>query len=151
MTETKLYKSNMPQITLKLNKSNFVNAKIGSSIDAANIFRQLFEESIEIYESMFAIYLNRANKTIGFMRISQGGLSGTVIDQRLILKGAIESLASSFILCHNHPSGNKQPSDADINVTKRLKASADILDVSFLDHIVITAESYLSFADDGLL
>ena len=147
----KTYKTNMPEITLKLNKSTFVKTQIKNSGDCASVFRQLFEDSIELYESMFAIYLNRANNTIGFMRISQGGLSGTVVDNRLILKAGIESLCSSIIICHNHPSGNTQPSNADLQVTNKLKEACEVLEINLLDHIIITSDSYSSFADNGFI
>ena len=141
----------MPEITLKMKKSDVIQKQIKSSIDCAEVFRQVFDDSIEIYESMFALYLSRSNKTIGWMKISQGGLSGTVIDTRLILKSGIESLCSSVIICHNHPSGNKQPSEADLKVTQKLKAGCETLEIKLLDHIILTADCYLSLADEGLM
>ena len=83
--------------------------------------------------------------------ISQGGLSGTVIDVRIILKRAIEKLASSVILCHNHPSGTMQASDADLKITKKINDAAKLMDISVLDHIIIGQNRYLSFADEGIL
>jgi len=148
---TKEYQNTMPEITLKLKKSSVIEKQIKSSTDCVDLFRTIFEDTIEIFESMFVIYLNRANKTIGWMKISQGGLSGTVIDNRLILKSGIESLASSMIICHNHPSGNNLPSDADIKVTAKLKASCEILEIHLLDHIILTQDNSFSFADEGLI
>ena len=83
--------------------------------------------------------------------VSQGGISGTVIDVRLILKTAIEKLASAMILCHNHPSGTMQASDADLKITSKIKDAAKLMDILVLDHIIIGQNSYLSLADEGIL
>jgi len=147
----KTYKMNMPEITLKLKKSDVIKAKIGSSADCNTLFREVFDDSIGLYESMFCIYLNRANNTIGWMKISQGGISGTVIDIRLILNAAITSLCSSIIICHNHPSGNTQPSPVDLDITKKLKTACSTFDVHLLDHIILTEDNYFSFADEGYM
>ena len=95
--------------------------------------------------------LNRANKVISKYRISQGGVSGTVIVVKLIMKTAIENLASSIILCHNHPSGNKEPSDADNEITKKLKEAGNLMDIPVLDHIIVAGNQFYSYADAGLL
>ena len=83
--------------------------------------------------------------------ISQGGISGTVIDVRIILKPAIEKLASAIILCHNHPSGTMQASEADLKITRKISEAAKLMDISVLDHIIIGQNKYLSFADEGIL
>ena len=85
------------------------------------------------------------------MKLSQGGISGTVIDVRLILKKAVECLASGIILCHNHPSGNLNPSEADTKITKKIREAGTYLDVQLLDHLIISEKDYYSFADNGLL
>ncbi|MFO7668075.1 MAG: DNA repair protein RadC [Bacteroidales bacterium] len=103
------------------------------------------------HEEFWLLMLNRANKVIGRFKVSQGGLSGTVIDTRIILKKALDNLASSIIVCHNHPSGNNQPSDADVKITEKLKKAAGILEIKLLDHIIIADKSYFSFADEGLI
>lgn len=103
------------------------------------------------YEEFWVILLNRGNRIIEKIKLSQGGISGTVIDVRLILKFAIEKLASSIILCHNHPSGNIQPSHSDNTVTHKLKEACKHLDVNLIDHIIIGENNYYSFADDGNL
>ena len=145
------YENHLPEITLKLTPGTMLKKQIKNSNDCVAIFREVFDDTIELYESMFAVYLNRTNKTIGWIKISQGGLSGTVIDNRIILKAAIESLACGIIICHNHPSGNKTPSNADLNITKKLSEACKILDVNLIDHIILTNDSYLSFADEGLI
>jgi DNA repair protein RadC len=103
------------------------------------------------HEEFWLLMLNRANRVIGRFKVSQGGLSGTVIDTRIILKKALDNLSSSIIVCHNHPSGNKQPSDADVKITEKLKKAAEMLEIKLLDHIIIADKSYFSFADEGLI
>ena len=103
------------------------------------------------HEEFWLLMLNRANRVLGKYKVSQGGLSGTVIDTRIILKKALDNLASSIIVCHNHPSGNKQPSDADVKITRKLKKAAEMLEIKLLDHVIIADKSYFSFADEGLI
>ena len=103
------------------------------------------------HEEFWLLMLNRANRVLGKYKVSQGGLSGTVIDTRIILKKALDNLASSIIVCHNHPSGNKQPSDADVKITEKLKKAAEMLEIKLLDHVIIADKSYFSFADEGLI
>ena len=126
-----------------------VKNKIASSNDA---FELLHAELSDLNtEEFWIILMNRANKVIKKIRISSGGISGTVADSRVIFKAAIDNLASAIILAHNHPSGNLKPSQADINLTKKIKNSGNILDIPVLDHIIIAENSYFSFADEGLL
>ncbi|MFA5300220.1 MAG: JAB domain-containing protein [Lutibacter sp.] len=145
----KTYKSNISAISLKLEKSDYKKVKIQSSQDAANYARQFYFDDLEIYESFFLILLNRANNTIGYAKISQGGVAGTVVDVKIIAKYAIDCLAASVILVHNHPSGNKQPSTQDIEITKKIRATLQFCDIAVLDHVIITSDSYFSLADNG--
>ncbi len=103
------------------------------------------------HEEFWIIILNRAHKVLGKVKISQGGLTGTVIDTRMILKHVIDHRATSLIIAHNHPSGNRSPSEADIQITKKIREAAKIMDITLLDHIVIAGREYLSFADEGML
>jgi len=103
------------------------------------------------HEEFWLLMLNRANRILGRFKVSQGGLSGTVIDTRIILKKALDNLSSSIIVCHNHPSGNNQPSDADVKITEKLKKAAGMLEIKLLDHVIIADKSYFSFADEGLI
>ena len=89
--------------------------------------------------------------TTGFAKISQGGTAGTVVDIKIIAKYAVDSLSPKVIICHNHPSGNKQPSDADLNTTRRIKDALLLLDIKLIDHIIITENDFYSFADNGNL
>jgi DNA repair protein RadC len=103
------------------------------------------------HEEFWILLLNRSNQIIDQVRISQGGISGTVTDVRLILNAAVEKLASGIILAHNHPSGNLSPSDADLKITKKIKEAAMLLDLSLLDHLILSDQGYLSMADDNLM
>ena len=123
--------------------------KIGSSKDAAQIFCSLLGDLP--HEEFWIILLNRANKIISKQLISRGGITGTVADQRIIFKLAIENLAVGIILCHNHPSGNLTPSPEDKQLTQNIKTSAKLLDVTILDHLIVTDNGYYSFADEGLI
>ena len=105
-----------------------------------------------VHEEFWVIFLNRANRVIGKMKASQGGISGTVTDVRLIMKAAIERLASGMIICHNHPSGNMHPSESDTRITQKVNEAGNLMDIQLLDHIIITSGSdYYSFGDNGLL
>ena len=95
--------------------------------------------------------LNRSNRVICDSKISQGGLAGTVIDTRIILKKSLDVLASSVICIHNHPSGNIQPSDADMKITEKLNKAFDSVEIKLLDHVIIASDRYFSFADEGLI
>jgi len=103
------------------------------------------------HEEFHVMFLNRANRVIKSERISQGGVSGTVTDVRLILKRAIELLASGMVISHNHPSGNTSPSDSDIRITQKIKEAGALLDIQLLDHIIVTGRDYYSFADNGAM
>ncbi|MFN8336401.1 MAG: DNA repair protein RadC [Cyclobacteriaceae bacterium] len=103
------------------------------------------------HEAFWVVLLNRANRVIKKHQVSQGGVAGTVADPKIIFKVAIEELASGIILAHNHPSGNLSASQADIDLTKKLKESGKLLDIQVLDHIIVGDKSYFSFADEGLL
>lgn len=123
--------------------------QIRSSADVFNIFSPLMEDLP--HEEFWILFLNRANRVTGRMKISQGGVSGTVTDVRIVMKKAIESLASGLVICHNHPSGNNSPSDADIRITQKIKEAGALMDIQLLDHLIIAGREYYSFADNGTL
>lgn len=102
------------------------------------------------HEEFWVLYLNNSNKVLYKAQLSKGGITGTVVDVRLIFKTAFEQNATSIILTHNHPSGKLQASDADLEITKKLKLAGNQLDVKVLDHIIITENGYLSFQDEGI-
>jgi DNA repair protein RadC len=123
--------------------------KVITSADAASIFKPLLSDLP--HEEFWVLLLNRNNIYIDKMLVSQGGLSGTVIDVRIILKMALDKLACSIILCHNHPSGNLIPSDADKEITRKIKEAGKHMDIPVLDHLSIGNDAYFSFADEGLI
>lgn len=117
-----------------------------------NVFQILHPVLADLkHEEVWALLLNRANKVMKKMQVSKGGMTGTVVDIRMIMKEAIDSLASAIILCHNHPSGNVNPSGDDNNITRKLKEAGQILDIKLLDHVIICDHSYYSYADKGHL
>lgn len=136
---------------LKKLQTDFPAVSILSSQHAADFIRQFYSDDIEIFESVFILLMNRARKTIGYAKISQGGLTGTVIDLRLVAKYAVDSLATQVILAHNHPSGNLKPSEQDIDITLKAKKGLALLDITVDDHIILTKDGYLSLLEDGLM
>ncbi|WP_460978161.1 RadC family protein [Spirosoma knui] len=124
-------------------------AKITCSRDAYNeMIPHLLDKP---HEEFWILLMNRANEVLRPVQISAGGVSGTVADPKIIFKQAIEHLASSMILLHNHPSGNLTPSQADKDLTRKLKDAGRLLDIPVLDHLIFTDKAYLSFADEGIL
>jgi len=132
----------------KLSEVSKLQAIRGSK-DVFEIFNDILTDLD--YEEFWAIFLNRGNKILKKYKVSQGGLSGTVTDVRLIVKEAILQLASGIILVHNHPSGNLKPSEQDIELTKKISDAAKYFDINVLDHLIIGGGNYYSFADDGVL
>lgn len=123
--------------------------KVITSGDAASIFKPILSDLP--HEEFWVLMLNRNNLVIDKMMVSQGGLAGTVIDVRIILKMALDKLACSIILCHNHPSGNLIPSEADKEITRKIKEAGKHMDIPVLDHLIIGNHAYFSFADEGLI
>ena len=103
------------------------------------------------HEEFWVIYMNNSNKVIYKSQLSKGGITGTLVDVRLVYKMALEMGATALILCHNHPSGTLVPSDADKQITKKVKTAGESLEIKVLDHLIITERSYFSFADEGLI
>jgi DNA repair protein RadC len=130
-------------------EENNSSHSIKSSKDVYEIFEPLVSDLS--HEEFWILLLNRSNRIIGKSKISQGGVAGTVIDMKLIMKTAIENLASSIIICHNHPSGNLNPSGSDIEITNKIKIAANCLDMKLLDHIIVADHAYYSFLDEGKL
>jgi len=126
---------------------------ISSSLDAYNVLVNFFpSETLCLQERFVAMYLKRSNRVIGVYPLSVGGITGTVVDIRLLLSVALKIAATGIILCHNHPSGNMRPSAADEDITKKVKKACEFMDLKLLDHLIIAPEGkYLSFNEDGLL
>jgi DNA repair protein RadC len=127
----------------------YLQTTIKSSREAYNYFEAILVD--KPHEEFWVLFLNRSNKVIGRARISEGGVTGTIADPKLIFKQALEKLSCSIILCHNHPSGNLKPSQADIDLTKKLVQAGKLLDIFVFDHIIFTDTAYYSFADEGIL
>jgi DNA repair protein RadC len=126
--------------------------KITTSVDAYEILQKIWNrDKIELVEEFKVLLLNRSNKVLGVLDASSGGITGTVADPRIILTAAIKANAVGIVLSHNHPSGSVKPSRADEELTVKIREAARYLDMTVLDHIIITSEGYYSFADEGLL
>lgn len=123
--------------------------QISSSQSVYNYFQPIIGELP--HEEFWILYLNNSNKIIKSDQLSKGGITGTLVDVRLVFKEALQVGAVSIILAHNHPSGTLKPSQSDIQLTKKLKAAGDSLDIKVLDHLIVTEKAYFSFADENLL
>ncbi|MFW2476831.1 MAG: JAB domain-containing protein, partial [Sediminibacterium sp.] len=122
---------------------------VKSSKDVAEFLRAKIAH--KGHEVFLVLYLNHGNRIISMDTISEGGITATVVDIRLLLKKAVLNDATSILLCHNHPSGNLQPSKADEQITGKIKDAAMFFDIKLLDHIIVSTDGYFSFADEGLL
>lgn len=127
--------------------------KITTSKDAYEIFRSIWshKNNIDFIESAHILLLNRANKVHGSFELSTGGVGGTIMDISMIAQAVLLSSSSGFLLCHSHPSGNIKPSKIDIDVTQQIKEAMKLFDITLLDHIILTSETFYSFADQGML
>lgn len=123
--------------------------KVAASKDVYEIMKPVL---IDLpHEEFWLIMLNRANFIIKKELISRGGVAGTVVDTKIIFKTAVDNYASSIIICHNHPSGNLKPSEADIKITKAIREAGKIMEIPLLDHLIVTENNYYSFGDEGLI
>ena len=147
----KLNNNRPPKIRIVYSRNQKANerVKISRSRDVYDWLRKIWSKQIDVREEMYVLYLNRNNEILGYHQLSMGGINGTVADVRLLFAVAVKALASSVILAHNHPSGNLKPSNADINLTKKVKEAGRVLDISVLDHLIVTKEDYYSLADEG--
>lgn len=122
---------------------------IRNSCDVISLFRPILESLP--HEECWVLYLNAANRIIEQQRVSQGGITATVVDHRLIIKRSLELLATQLVIVHNHPSGAVNPSEADINLTKKIKSAAALFDINIIDHLIISSNDDFSFLSAGLL
>lgn len=147
---------NIPELIaeVQISYSNQVKAKdrikINGSQDVADAFRQIWPDYDHI-EFCYLLLLNRQNQILGYHQLSKGGMTGAVVDVRVIFQVALKACCTSIIIAHNHPSGNLQFSDADRKISRQIKEAGAILDIPLLDHLIITTDSYLSMEDEGLL
>lgn len=125
--------------------------KVTSPASAVIPLKKLIGDSIDVYETAIAVFLDSSNNSIGWFKISQGGINYSVVDIRLLFSAALNCLAVSMIFCHNHPSGSLKPSSADIDITNKISSASDILNIKLLDHIIVAETGYYSFREEGLL
>lgn len=126
-----------------------IRNQIKSSRDA---YRELAPKVADLpHEEFWLLMLNRANRIMHLGKVSSGGVVGTVVDARIVFKDALDHRATTLILCHNHPSGNLQPSQADIDLTRKLKQAGEVMDIAVVDHLIISDQGYFSFADEGMI
>ena len=125
---------------------------ISGSQSAAGLFREHWSDNMALVEEFNVLFLNRSNYVKGLLRLSRGGIIGTVADSRILFAAALKGLATGIIVAHNHPSGNLKPSSQDVDLTRKLKHAGQLLDITLLDHIILSPYSgYYSFADEGAL
>lgn len=125
---------------------------IDSSYSAFKVALEAWDQDkIELLEQFKVLMLSNNNRVLGVYEMSSGGITGTVVDVRLLFAALLKSKSTACILVHNHPSGKLQPSDADKQITAKIKQASQLLDIALLDHLIITPESYYSFADEGVL
>lgn len=154
VTETSKEKQvKMPEIKLSYDRPHISNlVHISESEDAAKYLRTVFDpDTINMQEHFVVLFLNRGNYVLGYQSLAVGGVSSVVVDVRLILSTALKCLCSGIVLCHNHPSGNLNPSKADRGITSDIQRAAKYHDITVLDHIILTSEGYYSFADHRLI
>jgi hypothetical protein len=144
----------VPEIKIRYNRSTKKKflGRIQSAYDVAAFLRKTFlRGEVQLQEQFIVLYLNQGNEIIGYYKHTKGGINSTVADIRIILSVALKASAVSIIISHNHPSGNTKPSDADIQLTKKMQEAAKVMDINILDHVIVTKDSYHSFADNGLM
>lgn len=144
-------KQKLREYFLSCRETEFPNKRLTTPKEIYDFVSKFYESDINIYESFFLVPMSRNLSTLGYVKISQGGIHGTVVDVTLIMRYAIEFLASSIILVHNHPSGNLNPSSQDIDITKKIVNACSIFGITVLDHLIITEKGFYSFSDEGLL
>lgn len=148
-TADKLHTFSEVKLIYKTKVKPSLMKKVTTSSEVYSELKKVYDEDkIEHIESFVILLLNRANKILGWKTISEGGITGTVADIRVIFQCAILSNATRIVISHNHPSGNLNPSQQDIELTKRIKEAGKILDISLIDHLILTSEAYYSFADE---
>ena len=147
----KLDKGRPPKIRIvySKNQKGKDRVKVTSLKDVYHWFRSLWSSQLQTREEMLVLLLNRNNQILGYHTLSSGGITGTVADIRLLYSVALNALATSVIIAHNYPSGNLNPSEADRVLTRKVKEAGKIMDITLLDHLIITKDGYFSFADEN--
>lgn len=140
------------EISVSYSNNKSDKMKISSSKQSYDVLLACWSLStIELQEEFKVLLLNRANQILGIYPLSRGGVSATVVDAKLVYSVALKCNASSIIIAHNHPSGNLNPSEVDKSLTQKLKSAGQFLDITLLDHLIVTKEGFYSFSDNGLV
>jgi len=151
---TKVYKSPMPELSLKYKSGNIHKMKVSSSQDIYDFVKYMYDaDTVEYNEAVIAIFLNGANNTIGWIKHSSGGTAHAIIDIKMLLSTALLCGAVAIVLSHNHPSGQIHPSTEDDRITQKVKAGCDAIGLRLLDHVIVPGDfsngRYYSFCDEG--
>jgi DNA repair protein RadC len=150
--DMKALSSNVAEIKISYIPTGRPGTQITCSNDAYLELKNWFsEDTLAIQEQFVVLYLNRANRVLAAYEVSRGGLTGTVADPRLILSTALKLASVGILVAHNHPSGSLKPSQADLQLTEKIKEGGKLLDIQLVDHLILTSEEYYSFADEGHL
>lgn len=138
------------EFTLKAKPTQRETRELKDSRDTFNELCSIYDpDTATIYETAYVLYLNQSNRLKGFMKLGDGGMTHVIVDPRLIMMGAIGCCATAIVLSHNHPSGNPRPSEDDRQLTKKLMAACKLMDISFIDHVIMAGDRYYSFRDYG--
>lgn len=151
ISRIKNFKNFVGELTVTFKRTSLPTLTISKSSDINDFIRPFFDDIMDDHEEVKVVHLNTSNKVINVHHVSRGGISATVVPIKLILRNALLIPCSSIILVHNHPSGKLIASNADLIMSKKLKKACEMVDIKFLDSIIITRENYLSFADEDLL
>lgn len=144
-------KSTIAEINVSYSTNSRIKHKITSPFAAFEVLQSSWDSGVlELQEEFKILLLNRANEVLGIYNMSKGGVAGTIVDLKLLFAVALKSNASCIIVSHNHPSGNLTPSEADKEITRRIKDVCKLLDIHFFDHIIITRNGYFSFSENGI-
>jgi DNA repair protein RadC len=142
----------LPEIKISYKGGRSSSHRVTNAQETHEVLREIFDaDTLQWKEESILLCLNSAHRLLGYYKISSGGMSGTVMDPRIIYTVALSAGATAIIVSHNHPSGSLKPSTADQEITNKLKDAGKLLDIKFLDHIIVTQESFFSFAENNLL
>lgn len=121
------------------------------SRDAYGPFKEIIGSDIDVFEVFTVIFFNQRSKSTGWMKVSTGGITSSIVDVRILMSAALNCLATQMMICHNHPSGGMKPSNEDIKITNQIKEACKIMNINLMDHLIISEKEYYSFADEGLI
>lgn len=148
----KQFKTRLPEILLSYRRGTEAISKITKAEEANRVFRTIYDTAtLDYIESSYVLFLNRANNTIGWLKLSQGGTCETIIDVKVLFATALKCGAHGVIISHNHPSGQLKASEQDKRLTRRIQQAGNMLNIPLLDHLILTSEGFYSFAEEGML